>query len=424
MKRFIPIAILVLVISSLASWATGVRAQPLSWVVSFKTNPSGWTGSVVFTDVSSQSAPSSTWVAISLKDAAGAPVTGPQAVGIYTGTCTNFDSTTPGPTMTPVTNGTSDSTVSNSLTTLEEKTSPTYVIVVWSGSSPGTVGTCGYIPEGMPSVVFPKLTRPFRVVLPPVTGAVLFWTPLGQSHTRVQIGVGGPSLPSPMSAFVRNGTCNKLDSTPVAVLGDVVNGLSDTIVPISGTLFAELAVDVELPSGPAGAYLACTEVSQFTTSADFQAKNNSGLGGQMTLTEQSSISRTAVHIQLTGTLTEQTLRARIYSGTCVRLRSATNDIARKDGNVVGGSLYSYASVPISVLTNSASPYAVVILQSNRRVACADIEHYSPPVPKVPTMPMTGDNSSSQALWPLAFVALGLIVVGLGLRRVRPTTRQE
>jgi len=94
-----------------------------------------------------------------------------------------------------------------------------------------------------------------------VTGSAVL-TDLGDGTTRVEVDVDPAGHPD-MPAHIHPGTCVDLVPQPRYPLQNVVDGVSETVVPASlEDLFAgELALNVHASSDDYGTYTACADLN-------------------------------------------------------------------------------------------------------------------------------------------------------------------
>jgi hypothetical protein len=94
-----------------------------------------------------------------------------------------------------------------------------------------------------------------------VTGSAVL-TDLGDGTTRVEVDVDPAGHPS-MPAHIHPGTCVNLVPQPRYPLTDVVDGVSETVVPAAlDDLFAgELALNLHASTDDYGTYTACAELN-------------------------------------------------------------------------------------------------------------------------------------------------------------------
>jgi hypothetical protein len=94
-----------------------------------------------------------------------------------------------------------------------------------------------------------------------VTGSAVL-TDLGDGTTRVEVDVDPAGHPD-MPAHIHPGTCVDLVPQPTYPLKDVVDGVSETVVPATlDDLFAgELALNVHASSDDYGTYTACADLN-------------------------------------------------------------------------------------------------------------------------------------------------------------------
>lgn len=94
-----------------------------------------------------------------------------------------------------------------------------------------------------------------------VTGTAVL-TDLGDGSTRVVVDVDPAGHPA-MPAHVHHGTCANLVPQPLHWLDVVVDGASDTVLPISlaDLLAGDLALNLHVSAADMGTYTACVDLN-------------------------------------------------------------------------------------------------------------------------------------------------------------------
>jgi hypothetical protein len=94
-----------------------------------------------------------------------------------------------------------------------------------------------------------------------VTGTAVL-TDLGDGSTRVVVDVDPAGHPE-MPAHIHHGTCAELVPQPLHWLDVVVDGKSDTVLPISlaDLLAGDLAVNLHVSAEDMGTYAACVDLN-------------------------------------------------------------------------------------------------------------------------------------------------------------------
>jgi hypothetical protein len=94
-----------------------------------------------------------------------------------------------------------------------------------------------------------------------VTGSAVL-TDLGDGSTRVVVDVDPAGHPE-MPAHIHHGTCVELVPQPLHWLETVVDGKSDTVLPISlaDLLAGDLAVNLHVSAEDMGTYAACVDLN-------------------------------------------------------------------------------------------------------------------------------------------------------------------